>query len=128
MTQCFIKTNCYYEALFYFLFLCVITTWFDFFLISALHLSKFRFFITFFFFFFIFYYPYLVNKVLLLRQIFEVEISMELHVFRSLESENLILGVGLCVCVCVFICYQYNSKTKLESRGCPVGTVLSFEP
>ena len=50
-------------------------------------------------------------------QIFEVEILMDLHVLRILESKKHFLAFGLCVCasVCLRVCdcYQDNLKTNL---------------
>ena len=51
----------------------------------------------------------MVEKVLLLGQIFKMEILMDLHVFRAPESENHIFSKWT-VCMCV--CYQHNSKTN----------------
>ena len=58
-------------------------------------------------FIFTFSYPYIVEKVLFLNQIFKMEILMDLHVLRSPESENHIFSVwsvSLCVCVCACVC------------------------
>ena len=63
----------------------------------------------------------MVEKVLLLGQIFEMEIIMDLHVLRSPESENHIFSDwSVCKCVCVCVCYKPNSKTN-HSRNFKVG-------
>ena len=47
---------------------------------------------------FSFSYPH-IEKILFLGQIFEIKITMNLHVLRSPEFENRILAVGLCLSI-----------------------------
>ena len=54
----------------------------------------------------------MIEKVLLLSQIFGKEILMDLHVFMSSETENHIFG-GWSVC----ICYQRNTKTNFSRNS-----------
>ena len=65
----------------------------------------------------------MVEKVLLLDQIFELEILIDLHVMRSPESENNIFSIwSVCVCACVR--YQHYSK-KNYSRNMKFG-ILTY--
>ena len=59
-------------------------------------------------FLFTFSYPYMVEKVLFLGQIFEMGILMDLHAIRTSESDNYIFSAWF---VCLCICDQHNSKT-----------------
>ena len=65
----------------------------------------------------------MVEKVLLLGQIFELKILMDLHVMRVPESENLIFSVWS-VRMCVF--YQHNSKTNY-SRNIKFGILHLYD-
>ena len=53
----------------------------------------------------------MVKEVLFLGQCLKMEISIDLHVLRSPESENHIFS-GLSVCMYACVCYQHNSKEK----------------
>ena len=56
--------------------------------------------------------PYMINKeVLFLGQIFEKEISMNLHILRPPESENYIFS-GWSVCVSVISITQKQITTE----------------
>ena len=57
----------------------------------------------------------MVEKVLLLGQIFEMEVLADLHVITPPETENHILRAlsacsHVCLCVCLYVFYQRNLK------------------
>ena len=58
----------------------------------------------------------LVEKLLFLGRIFKMEISMDLYVLRSLESENHIFSVwSVCVCLCVSVISITHKQITAES-------------
>ena len=61
---------------------------------------------------FTFFYLYMLEKVLFQGHIFELEISMDLHVLRPpLNPRIIFLAVGLCI-----VCYQHNSKANYDKN------------
>ena len=78
--------------------------------------------------YFTFFYPYILEKVLFLVQIFETEILMDLHILRSPESEDHIFSgcaMRVSVCACSVI---LNSKRliKLHTKKTSYYTLFHF--
>ena len=58
-------------------------------------------------------YKCMVAKVLFLGQIFEIDILIDLHVLRSLESKNQIF-IGWSVCLTT--CYHHYWKNRVQQK------------
>ena len=56
----------------------------------------------------------MVEKELFLSQIFEMEVLMDLHVMKSLESENYIFNVWS---VCMYVCMSAVSITQKTNHS-----------
>ena len=56
------------------------------------------------------------EKVLFLDQIFEMEMVIDLHFFRSPEPKIIFLAIGLCFRVCVYIPVIRITQTQIVAQ------------